>query len=179
MADTHPIGIGRSLEGISAAQRGVYEAIMAGPRGSVPSPFLAMLDVPELADTIQKVGEQIRFAGCLDGADRELAILATAATVGCGYEWHYHAPIAQKAGLELEAIDATRGGIKPGSEGARWAVLIRFCESVVRDRNVSDTQLAGIVALVGREGASELIAICGYYALLASFIMIGKHDLAL
>lgn len=179
MADRHPIGIDRSLEGIGDEQSRVYEKIIQGPRGSVPSPFLAMLDAPNLADAIQKVGAQLRFAGNLSDADRELAILATAAATRCGYEWHYHKPVAEKAGVDREAIDATRSGITPETETARWAVLIRFCEAVVRDHTASDTQIAEIVTLVGRQGATELIAICGYYALLASFIKIGKHDLEL
>src|SRR5690348_11883176 len=94
MAFANPIGIGPSLDGIGDEQRRVYEKILHGPRGSVPSPFLAMLDVPDLADAIQEVGARIRYSGNLSDADRELAILATAAAVGCGYEWHYHAPIA-------------------------------------------------------------------------------------
>ncbi|MFD2498300.1 hypothetical protein ACFSTI_04780 [Rhizorhabdus histidinilytica] len=41
-----PIGLPASLEGATREQRRVAELIASGPRGSVPSPFLAMLDAP-------------------------------------------------------------------------------------------------------------------------------------
>jgi 4-carboxymuconolactone decarboxylase len=172
----HPIGLDRNLSGASEEQNALFEKIAQGPRGSVPSPFLAMLDRPLLADAIQQVGAMIRFSGVLSDADRELAILATAGTVGCRYEWDYHAPIGVKAGLADEAIRATLDGIDPKHAGSRWATIVRFCRAVVRDRKDSDVSVADMIALLGKEQTSEIIAICGYYALLASFIMIGKHE---
>ncbi|ANI80118.1 4-carboxymuconolactone decarboxylase (plasmid) [Sphingobium sp. EP60837] len=175
----HPIGIDRSLIDITEAQRAIYDEISQGPRGAVPSPFLAMLDRPALAKAIQQTGVELRFRGILSGAERELAILATAGTVGCGYEWQYHAPIARREGLADHIIEATRKGIAPSDEHARWAVIIRFCQSVTATRRVSRELLAEVLELVGREGATELVAIAGYYALLASFIIIGGHDISL
>ena len=173
---THPIGLPRSLEGASAEQRALYDKIAAGPRGSVPSPFLAMLDVPRLADAIQEVGATIRFAGVLSGADRELAILATAGAVGCRYEWTHHRPIAVTAGVDESAIAATLGEAVAEALGPRAATIIAFCRAVARDRRIDPITLQRTIELVGRAGTSELIAICGYYGLLASFILIGGHE---
>jgi 4-carboxymuconolactone decarboxylase len=172
----HPIGLDHALTGGRADQLAVYRTIETGPRGSVPSPFLAMLDAPLLADVIQQVGATIRFCGTLSDADRELAILTTAGVVGCGYEWSYHAPIAERAGLDPAAIAATRAKDDSSGPDARTTAILRLCRSVVRDRRANDALLADVIAVVGREGATELIAICGYYALLASFIIIGGHD---
>lgn len=172
----HPIGLDSALTGGSADQLEVYRRIESGPRGSVPSPFLAMLDAPLLTDAIQQVGAVLRFQGTLSDADRELAILTTAGTVGCGYEWRYHAPIADRAGLDARAIEATRPGGDASELDGRTASIMRFCKSVVRDRKVDGASLAEVIGLVGRDGATEFVAICGYYALLASFIIIGGHD---
>jgi len=136
-----------------------------------------MLDRPDLADAIQQVGVAIRFNGVLSDAHRELAILATAAAVGCRYEWQYHCPIAAEAGLSHEMIEATAVGIPPAHEGALWADIVRFCRAVARDRQDTDVPVARMIELVGREKTSELIAICGYYALLASYIKIGGHEI--
>lgn len=174
--NSHPIGVDRKLTGITNAQHAVYERIRTGPRGAVPSPFLAMLDSPLLADNIQQVGVTLRFGGSLSDADRELAILTTAAVVNCNYEWQYHEPIAVLSGLAPEAIAATRSGIPMALNDRRWARLILFCTSIVESRRVDPLLLNEVIGIVGREGATELIAICGYYALLASFIIIGGHD---
>ena len=116
------IGLDRTLAGATAEQREVHDSIERGPRGSVPSPFLAMMDRPALAEAIQEVGVRIRFSGMLSDAQRELAILTTAAAVGCGYEWAHHAPLAAAAGLAQPVIATTLDKAAP-SVGVPWQTI--------------------------------------------------------
>lgn len=171
----HPIGLARTLEGASVEQLAVARKIQDGHRKSLPSPFLAIMDSPALADAIQKVGVQLRFAGSLSDCDRELAILATAGAVGCEYEWQYHAPIAAAVGVDLGTIDATKGG---GLADLREnnALLIAFCRRLAKNRNAPTKMIDEMLRLFGPAGTTEVIAIAGYYALLASFIFIGRHE---
>lgn len=171
-----PIGLAKDLFGATLDQRRVHDQIEQGPRGGVPSPFLAMLDSPDLAAAIQEVGVVIRFKGRLLNADRELAILATAGAVGCDYEWLYHAPIAEAAGVEKPLITATRVEDLPTDLDNWSGAIITFCREVAVKHSVADDLLATIIEMVGRDGATELIAIAGYYSLLANFIIIGGHD---
>ncbi len=97
-------------EKMTAEQRRVHDAIASGPRRSVPAPFLAMLDAPELAEAIQAVGAMIRFSGAAPDALREIAILATAGAFGSGYEWSHHEAIARPLGVPVSVIEATRSG---------------------------------------------------------------------
>ena len=48
------------------AQKKVAETIAAGPRGELRGPFLALLRSPGLAQTLQQVGEYLRFRSPLD-----------------------------------------------------------------------------------------------------------------
>jgi 4-carboxymuconolactone decarboxylase len=174
---TNPqIGLDRNLSGATPEQRRVHDQIAEGPRGSVPSPFFAMLDAPDLAAAIQEVGVVIRFKGHLTDAQRELAILATAAAVRCGYEWNYHAPIADKAGVAPPLVAATLADELPHEIDRPSAVIIGLCRRVARDRRAPDELIAEAIGLFGRPGTTELIAISGYYGLLASFIIVGGHD---
>jgi 4-carboxymuconolactone decarboxylase len=170
-----PIGLPASLDGATAEQRRVVDLIASGPRGSVPSPFLAMLDAPLLAEAIQNVGEVIRFWSTLSDADREIAILATAGAVGCGYEWNYHAPIARAVGVAEDVIAAT---LPDGRDVAAQpaATVIALCRDVAGSGEAQPGSLAAAVERLGRTGATELVAIAGYYRLLAGFIKAGGFD---
>ena len=110
-----------ALEKLSPAQRSVADAIMTGPRKTLNGPFNAWLRSPELADRLQKVGEYIRFNSSLDKRVNEMAIIMTAQAWGSQYEWHAHAPLALKAGLDPAIITAIGAGRKPRSCGATTA----------------------------------------------------------
>jgi 4-carboxymuconolactone decarboxylase len=170
------LGLGPDLAGASDAQRRVVDLITSGPRGSVPSPFLAMLDAPHLAVVIQEVGAAIRFGSTLPDALREIAILATAGAVRCGYEWNHHAPIARLAGLSDGLLDATRPDARTPAPSEPEATIIALCRELVADNVAKPATLAAAIDQLGRTGASECVAIAGYYALLANFIKTGGFD---
>ena len=66
VANPHPIGVSGVWADMTSEQKYVHGVIELGPRGSVPSPFLAMFDAPALANALQKVGVVLRFEGGLD-----------------------------------------------------------------------------------------------------------------
>lgn len=171
-----PIGVRPDLQGATVEQRRVVELIAAGPRRSVPSPFLAMLDAPKLALAIQEVGAVLRFSSTLSDALREVAILATAGAVKCGYEWNYHAPIAAAAGVPDEVVAATRPGAPHDGLAEPAATVIALCREVVATGEASAPLLSAAVGQLGRSGATELVAIAGYYPLLANFIKSAGYD---
>src|SRR4051812_10812956 len=65
-------------EEMTPAQRQVADAIASGPRKSLGGPFNAWLRSPEVADRLQKVGEQLRFHSSVPRRLNEFAILITA-----------------------------------------------------------------------------------------------------
>lgn len=176
LKQTPPIGLSPGLDGATAEQRRVVDLIASGPRGTVPSPFLAMLDAPLLAEAIQNVGAAIRFSSTLPDALREIAILATAGAVRCGYEWNYHAPIARAAGVADDVIAATLPDAPPMAAEELAAIVIALCRALVATGEAGPAELAAAVERLGRTGATELVAIAGYYRLLAGFIKAGGFD---
>ena len=159
--------------GMTASQRAVYDRIASGPRRDVPKPFLAMLDAPDLADAIQSVGAAIRFAGALPESLREVAILSAAAAFGSGYEWDYHLAIAQRLAVDQAVIAAARSGDTgrlTGEDVSAAAAIIRFCWTAVRRNAAGRDELAEVAGAFGRAAATEVVAIAGYYPLLALFL---------
>ena len=82
------------------AQKRVYDAITAGPRGEVVGPLGVWLWRPELADRAQRLGEYARYKTCLPPRLSELAILVVARFWGSEFEWCVHKKIALDAGIE-------------------------------------------------------------------------------
>lgn len=171
--------IGESdLQKMQPAQRAAYDIIASGPRGGVPYPFLAMLDAPKFAEAIQGVGEAIRFHGTLSPRLREVAICAAAAAYGSGYEWQYHDEIAIRLGMTADERQSVLEGSGTGLANAE-TLTVRYVHSAIRSR-AADLELLGqLVADVGREAATEITVIAGYYPLLALFLSAGELDSAL
>ena len=155
------------LEKMTAAQRGIAEAIMTGPRGRMSGPFNAWLRSPELADRLQKVGEYVRFNTSLDKRINEMAILMTAQAWGAQYEWHAHAPLALKAGLDPAVIAAIGAGRKPDNMKDDEVIVWEFTTQLRRDHSVDDPTYAKALEKFGEMGIVDLIAVNGYYDLIS------------
>lgn len=165
----------RDPEAMSGNQRAVHDRIASGPRGGVPLPFLAMLDSPVLCEAIQSVGEAIRFRTVMDDRLREIAILSAAAAWGSGYEWDYHDRLAISAGLspsERQAVLDGSGEALPGDE----ATIVHYIFNAIRQRRADNQVLARLARAYGREIATEITVIAGYYPLLALFLDAGELD---
>lgn len=172
-ASRPPIGATRREDLTPEAAR-VYDTIAAGPRKDVPAPFLAMLDTPDLALAIQAVGSALRFSGVLPADLREIAILSTAAAFGSGYEWDYHVPIACAAGVPDAVIAAAAGQGEPGAGAA--GLVIGLCRRAVTTREIATADLDALAAATSRAAASEVVAIIGYYQMLALFLAAARFD---
>ncbi|GAA5232286.1 carboxymuconolactone decarboxylase family protein [Verticiella sediminum] len=149
-------------------QSAVAAEIAAGPRGSVKGPFLPLMHHPELARRLQRLGEHLRFGTGLPPELIELAVLLVARHWQCQYEWFAHARIARETtSLPPSVIDAIARGDTPPGMSAEQAEVHRFCSEVLRSGEAGDASFAAVLERYGRQGALDLIALCGYYSLLA------------
>jgi 4-carboxymuconolactone decarboxylase len=156
-------------------QKALFDAIASGPRGGVPTPFLAMLDSPGLCHAIQGVGETIRYRTSMSDRLREIAILSAAAAYGSGYEWNYHDALAVTAGLTPDERQSVLDGTGQALDAAERAI-VRYVFTAVQDRRADQGHLSVIADGFGREIATEVTAIAGYYPLLALFLSAGVLD---
>jgi 4-carboxymuconolactone decarboxylase len=150
---------------MSPAQRAVAAEISAGPRGEVRGPFIALLHNPELASHVQKLGEHLRWHGKLPPALKELAVLVTARRWTCQHEWFMHSQAALKAGLASEVIEAIARNQAPDLSADEKAVFV-FSREAHAGR-VSDEAFRAVQSRFGLDGALELLALNGYYTLMA------------
>jgi 4-carboxymuconolactone decarboxylase len=151
----------------TADQRKQAEALIAGPRGGLLKPFVPLLRSPELMGHAQRMGEYLRFRSAIGVRLTELAILVTAHEWQQGVEWALHAPIAEREGIAPETIVAIARGERPAALVADEAAVYDVCTELHRRHSVSDAAWAAAIAHFGERGVVDLIAINGYYALLA------------
>jgi 4-carboxymuconolactone decarboxylase len=147
-------------------QREVAALISAGPRGEVRGPFIALIHNPALARHLQTLGEHLRWKGKLPPRLTELAVLVTARRWSCQHEWFVHSELARKAGLSDAAIAAIRDGREPALDGDDAAVHA-FCREVHASGRASDASFDKVRERFGFDGAAELLALCGYYSMMA------------
>jgi 4-carboxymuconolactone decarboxylase len=157
-------------EKLSPEQRKVYDAIVAGPRGGVVGPLRVWLQSPELADRAQALGAFCRFGTSLPPRLSELAILVTAAHWQAAFEWHAHAPIGLKAGLDASTIEAIRVGKQPNLTKSDEAAVYAFAKELLDTRKVSDVTHKRAVAELGLTAVVELVGVLGYYGLVSMTI---------
>ena len=154
-------------EQMTAAQREVAAEITAGPRGEVRGPFIALLHNPELAGKLQKLGEHLRWKGKLPPKLKELAELVTARRGTCQHEGVMHSKLALEGGLSREAVDAIAANTEPKNLSQEEKAVYDFCREVHATGRAGDATFAAIEKRFGLDGALELIALNGYYTLMA------------
>jgi len=147
-------------------QRVVLEDILA-TRGNLDGPFLAWTLSPGLANPAQQLGAFCRYHTQLDLVESELAILTTAAWWRSQAEWLIHEPIARKAGLSADIIDALQAQQTPEFTEPRQALIYQTGRSLYENRRVPDELYQRGAEIFGEQGMVELIGIFGYYAFVA------------
>jgi 4-carboxymuconolactone decarboxylase len=152
---------------MTAAQREVAAEITAGPRGEVRGPFIALIHNPELAGKLQKLGEHLRWQGKLPPRLKELAVLVTARRWTCQHEWVMHSKLALEGGLAKETVEAIAANREPTSLSDEEKAVYRFCREVHATGRAGDQAFESVRNKFGLDGALELIALNGYYTLMA------------
>ena len=152
---------------MSPAQRAAAAEISAGPRGEVRGPFLALIHNAELARRVQALGEHLRFRSKLPPKLLELAVLVTARRWSCQFEWFMHEKLARKAGLDERIIAAIGQAQLPKHMGKEESLVHAFCLQAHTTGHVDDATFAAAKDLFGLDGVLELLALNGYYSMMA------------
>lgn len=154
-------------EEMTPAQREVAAEISAGPRGEVRGPFIAWIHHPELARRLQALGEQLRWKAKLPPQLIELAVLVCARRWTCQHEWFMHEKLAREHKLDPRIIESISRNERPQNLTAEQSAVYDFCKDLHATGRAGDAAFEAAKARFGLEGALELIALSGYYSLMA------------
>jgi len=171
--DIHPESLSRlpplSRDSLDAEGKRVWDLI-GGARG-VPKtgPAPVSMYSPGAAEPIQALNQYLRktVAG---PRYFELSALLAAREFDQQYEWSGHEPAALRAGLEQSVIDVVKFNKDVAGLPEKDATVIRLARALFRDHKVSSQLWAKTVEHFGRQGAIEIVATMGDYAM-AGFML--------
>jgi 4-carboxymuconolactone decarboxylase len=174
------------LTEMTPEQLAVAKAIMTGPRAAVgspaaapgatslSSPFNVWNRRPELANSLQKLGEYIRFRSSLPPRLNEFAILITARRWNAQYEWFAHHRLAMLGGLDPAVAEDLVQGRVPANMKADEQVVYEFTRELHEKQGVSDAMYKRALDAFGEQGIADLIAVNGYYVLVAMTVNVDR-----
>ena len=90
----------------------LYDEILAA-RGSIAGPFRVWPHSPEFSRRATQLGEFLRYHTSLSPRLSELVILITARCQESDVEWAIHEPLARKAALTADIIEALHADRRP------------------------------------------------------------------
>lgn len=162
---------------LSPEQRRIYDAVVAGPRGTVIGPLRAAIHSPELAERWSKLGEILRFGTVLPRHLNELAILVTGRRWGSQIEWWVHARAAADAGLSAAVIEAIRVGEAPEIADPAEAEVYEYSREIQQTGQVPLSVYRAVKERWGERGVVELTAVIGYYTMVS--MTLNAHEIPL
>jgi hypothetical protein len=101
-----------------------------------------MMYSPEVMSRARAMGDYLRYHSAIGNTLSELVILITARAWTQGYEWSAHQPIALKAGISKDIVDAIAEGRRPTAMSADEEIAYDFTMELQNNRSVSDATFA-------------------------------------
>ena len=155
-----------SRDELNADGQQLYDEIL-GARGSIAGPFRVWLHSPEFTRKATQLGEFLRYHTSLSPRLSELVILITARCQQCEAEWAIHEPLARKAGLPADIIEALQADRHPAFTEHAEEAIYDFCQQLHCTHTADKATLNRVLSLLGDKAAVEITGLCGYYTMVA------------
>lgn len=165
---------------LSDEQRSLYDAIIEGRAvgtgqpfdmtdadGRLHGPFNAMLVNPVVGSAMNQLGLAIRYQTSLTRRETEIAILELARRRSSDFEWYAHEKVGRTVGLTEQELAALRDGSAADTFDDRETLVRTIVAALVQRQPVSGEDVALCQEALGVSGTMELVALVGYYDLLA------------
>jgi 4-carboxymuconolactone decarboxylase len=162
----------KTFEELTPQQQTLFEEIVDNRPvkpvdGQIGGPFDIWLRSPELGKHLIDLGSFFRFKSSVDRRYIELAILVTGAYWQAQFEWFAHEPMARKAGVPEDIIQAIKTNDVPTLEDPGDQACYALAKELHNARTVSQTTFDQALTQFGETGVAELIALCGFYTMVS------------
>jgi 4-carboxymuconolactone decarboxylase len=147
----------------------------AARKTAVFGPFEPLMHSPEVMSLARSMGDYLRYKSSIGNTLSEFVILVTARHWSQDYEWSVHAPIALKAGIRKELVDAVADGRRPVGMSADEEMTYDFASELVNNKRVSDPAYRKVQARFGDKGVVDMTGIVGYYTFLAMELNVAQY----
>ena len=158
----------------SAEHQAIYERIKErrNPRPLIPLD-LALLHNPNIADGFSTLLGAIRSKSSLSLAAMEIAVCYVAVLNGAVYEWTAHAPLALKAGVKREALEAVlNNDVKDTSVLTEEEIeVLEFTYQSTKNIKVDEGLMEKLKTRYTDQQVMELTITVGAYNMVSRFLV--------
>ncbi len=159
------------------AQKKAADDFLAARKVPVFGPFEPLMHSPEVMSQARAMGDYLRYKSALGTTLSELVVIITAREWTQDYEWWLHAPIAMKAGIKPEIVDAIRDGRRPAGMNEDEEIVYDFSTELHKNKRVSDATFARAEKRFGKNGVVDLVGVNGYYTFLAMQLNTARYQI--
>ncbi len=163
-----------SYHDLPASVKPLADDILKISSAALGGPYNALLRSPEMARRCFDFLDYLRFRTSVNKRLNEFAILIQARISNAQFEWWAHYRQAVEAGLKAEIGDAVREGRRPSGMAQDEEILYDFLTEALKNNGVCDTTYARAVKQYGEQGVIDLLAVAGYYGLLALVMNVAR-----
>jgi 4-carboxymuconolactone decarboxylase len=144
--------------------------VLAARRGRISGPSTVVLHSPGLARSWNEVSEYLHGQSVVEPEHAELAVCATAREHDCAFVWNAHVPLARKAGLAADTLDAVahRRPLDGVPDAARAVVL--YIRQLLRHHRVDSDVFDRLLKAHDARWLVELTVWIGRYGALAGIL---------
>jgi nitroreductase/alkylhydroperoxidase family enzyme len=170
-------------EQLDPAQRVLYDAVLASPRGqggarrlirrddgTLTGPFDAWLRTPALGAHLERVGMALRTDTVVPAAAREIAVLVVARAWSADFEWWVHGIVARAEGVPAAAIEAIGHGRRPELDDPACQAAHDVASELVDRRSVEPATLERARDALGERALVEVVTLVGFYQLVSGVL---------
>src|SRR5437868_205434 len=122
-------------ESLSPDAAAIWDRIAATRSGGMRGPSSILMNIPELADRVDRVEDYFRSKADLPPADRELVILATVREANARFAWARHEARAKTENTRQEAVEVLRSQGSSDSLTGRERALVDVVRSLLRTKS--------------------------------------------
>jgi 4-carboxymuconolactone decarboxylase len=169
VSDERSFGRYRAASGdeLSHKEREARDFLTTGPRGGVSGPYRIWVSNLPLARALVELDQHLNATETLSAAEREIAVLVTAARWDAPYVATAHVPRAAASGVPADAVERILAGDDPALREPRQQVVYSVCRQLYAGGELPEEIFDRATALLGAHGLSDLIALLGYYTAVA------------
>jgi len=154
-------------EKYDAAQKKAIAEFEAARKAPISGPWIPLMRSPELMTTTRLMGDYVRYKLSIGPRLTEFSILVVGRLWAQDFEWSIHGPLALKAGISQDVIDALADGRRPTGMSPDEEICYDFTMELQQNKRVSDATYARAVKRFGENGVIDLVGLNGYYTMLA------------
>lgn len=147
---------------------------VSASRGKITLLYQVLLNSPAICEGWEQLMTAVRYKTSLSDRLRELIILRIAVLNDAPYEFNAHAPIAEKAGVSPEEIDAVRQTPPGAALSEHERRVLALTDAMTRDIHVSDDLFDSVTQGMSDTEKVEIAATVASYNMVSRFL-VGLH----